>query len=78
MMRCQPGLFCGFSSSSSASLSTIELMKSLNLDNGSIDFVKTNDGKWVYLEINPVGQFGMVSEPCNYNLEREIAQELIK
>ena len=56
---------------------TLKLMKLLNLDNGSIDFVKTKDGRWVYLEINPVGQFGMVSEPCNYNLEREIAKELI-
>ena len=56
---------------------TRKLMKLLDLDNGSIDFVKTKDGRWVYLEINPVGQFGMVSEPCNYNLEREIAKELI-
>lgn len=56
----------------------LKLMKLLHLDNGSIDIVKTKDGKWVYLEVNPVGQFGMVSEPCNYNLEREIAKALIE
>jgi hypothetical protein len=31
----------------------------------------------VFLEINPVGQFGMVSHPCNYYLEKRIAQNLI-
>ncbi|MCB9263003.1 MAG: grasp-with-spasm system ATP-grasp peptide maturase [Flavobacteriales bacterium] len=57
---------------------TKSLMYKLGLDTGSIDFVKTKCGRWVYLEVNPVGQFGMVSEPCNYFLEREIARELIK
>jgi len=55
----------------------IELMKILNLKNGSIDLVKTNKG-YVFLEVNPVGQFGMVSKPCNYFLEKKIAQKLIE
>lgn len=53
------------------------LMKYLELNTGSLDFVKNSeDGKFYFLEINPNGQFGMVSEPCNYYLEREIAKFL--
>ncbi|NOQ70941.1 MAG: grasp-with-spasm system ATP-grasp peptide maturase [Crocinitomix sp.] len=54
-----------------------ELMENVNLDTGSIDFVVTKDNKFVFLEVNPVGQFGMVSDPCNYKLEKKIAQYLI-
>ena len=47
----------------------IELMHSLKLDTGSIDFIKSKNDKLFFLEVNPVGQFGMVSYPCNYYLE---------
>ncbi|HJZ79636.1 MAG TPA: hypothetical protein VKD91_04800, partial [Pyrinomonadaceae bacterium] len=53
------------------------LMKSLGLDTGSIDMVRTVDGRDVFLEVNPVGQFGMVSEPCNYFLEEKVARSLV-
>ena len=53
-----------------------ELMKAVKLDTGSIDLVRTVDGRLVFLEINPIGQFGMVSVPCNYFLEREVARSL--
>lgn len=55
-----------------------QLLRSLELDTASIDLLKSTDGKVVFLEINPIGQFGMVSEPCNYYLEREIADLLIQ
>lgn len=55
-----------------------ELMVSLNLDSGSIDIVKSIDGRYVFLEVNPIGQFGMVSHPCNYYLEKRIAEYLIE
>jgi len=51
-------------------------MKKINLDNGSIDIIVDNNGKYYFLEINPVGQFGMVSIPCNYYLEKKIANYL--
>lgn len=54
------------------------LMDLLHLETGSIDLVKTEDGRIVFLEVNPVGQFGMVSSPCNYHLERDIAAALVK
>jgi ATP-GRASP peptide maturase of grasp-with-spasm system len=53
------------------------LMHILNLDNGSIDSVLTEDGQFYFLEVNPVGQFSMTSKPCNYYLERLISQHLI-
>jgi ATP-GRASP peptide maturase of grasp-with-spasm system len=52
------------------------LMTVLDMDTGSIDMIVTAEKKYYFLEINPVGQFGMVSYPCNYLLEREIAYYL--
>jgi len=53
-----------------------ELMNQLNLNCGSIDIIRATDGRHLFLEVNPVGQFGMVSYPCNYYLEDEIAKYL--
>lgn len=53
-----------------------KLMEDLCLDTGSIDIVRTTDDRYVFLEVNPVGQFGMVSAPCNYHLERKVAKYL--
>ena len=54
------------------------LMNILKLDTCSIDMIRTKDKRWVFLEVNPEGQFGMVSFPCNYYLEREFAIFLSK
>lgn len=54
------------------------LMKKLNLTTGSIDLIKTPTKKYVFLEVNPIGQFGFVSKSCNYHLEHKIANTLIK
>jgi ATP-GRASP peptide maturase of grasp-with-spasm system len=54
------------------------LMDRLGLETGSLDLVKTVDGRTVFLEVNPVGQFGMVSRPCNYHLEHEVATALVR
>ncbi|MEZ4936670.1 MAG: grasp-with-spasm system ATP-grasp peptide maturase [Crocinitomicaceae bacterium] len=48
----------------------------VGLNSGSFDIIKEPNGDFCFLEVNPVGQFGMVSKPCNYNLEFEIAQFL--
>jgi hypothetical protein len=52
------------------------LMRDLCLDTGSIDLICTSSGRIVFLEVNPVGQFGMVSKPCNYKLEHRLAEHL--
>jgi ATP-GRASP peptide maturase of grasp-with-spasm system len=54
------------------------LMKHANLNSGSIDMIYTKNGEYVFLEVNPVGQFGMVSKPCNFNIEEKIAKFLIE
>jgi ATP-GRASP peptide maturase of grasp-with-spasm system len=53
------------------------LAKILQLDTGSFDILVDKDDKYYFLEVNPVGQFGMMSTPCNYNIEQHIANKLI-
>ncbi len=53
-----------------------KLLKKLKFETASIDLIKTKDNRYVFLEINPDGQFGMVSKPCNYFLEKKMAQYL--
>lgn len=54
------------------------LMQKLALNTGSIDLIRCVNGEYIFLEVNPLGQFGMVSHPCNYNLEEKVASWLIK
>lgn len=54
------------------------LMSSLKINSGSLDFIKEKNGDLFFLEVNPLGQFGMTSYPCNYFLEKKIANYLIK
>ncbi len=56
----------------------LRLMRGLELETGSIDLLVARDGREVFLEVNPVGQLGMVSHPCNYHLERKIARLLLR
>jgi D-alanine-D-alanine ligase-like ATP-grasp enzyme len=53
------------------------MMQKADLNCGSLDLIKSKDGRYVFLEVNPSGQFGMVSYPCNYYLEEEVAKSLI-
>jgi ATP-GRASP peptide maturase of grasp-with-spasm system len=52
------------------------LMDMLELETGSIDMVVTPEKEFIFLEVNPVGQFGQVAGPCNYPLYKEIARHL--
>lgn len=54
------------------------LMEELHLNTGSLDFIKDQDGRYVFLEVNPTGQFGMVDFSCNYGLHKKIAEILMK
>jgi glutathione synthase/RimK-type ligase-like ATP-grasp enzyme len=53
-----------------------KLMTKLKLNTGSIDMIVTKSNEYYFLEVNPIGQFGMVSQPCNYYLEKKIAKSL--
>lgn len=55
-----------------------KLLKQMDIQSASIDMVYTRDDRFVFLEINPNGQFGMVSKPCKYYLEEKIADFLIR
>lgn len=55
----------------------IELMTALSQQTGSIDMVVTDEKEFVLLEVNPVGQYGMVSYPCNYDLNVKMAEYLV-
>ena len=55
----------------------LSLTAKIGLDTGSIDMIYSTDCDYYFLEINPVGQFGMVSYPCNYHIEKQIAEYLI-
>lgn len=52
------------------------VMKEIGLNCGSIDFIYGKDKKYYFLEVNPIGQYGMTSYPCNYYLDEKIAQFL--
>jgi len=52
----------------------VKLMDLLNYKSGSIDMIYTKEKEYIFLGINPVGQFAQVSEPCNYYLERKVAE----
>ena len=54
------------------------MMNKLKLNTGSIDMIYSIDNKYYFLEVNPAGQFGMTSSPCNYNLHEKVAQYLLK
>lgn len=54
----------------------VKLFDKLNINSGSVDLAVDKNDEYKFFEINPVGQFGMVSYPCNYNLERKIAEFL--
>jgi len=54
------------------------LFKKLELNTGSVDLIIDKNDKFFFLEINPVGEFLMVSLPCNYYLENQIALKLVE
>lgn len=56
-----------------------DFMERIELNTGSLDMIKSIvDGKYYFLEVNPSGQFGMTSKPCNYNLHKKVADFLIE
>lgn len=55
-----------------------QLMKRLNLNTGSIDLIKDEKGDYYFLEVNPTGQIGWVSDFGRYFLEEKIAIYLMQ
>lgn len=51
-------------------------MEISGLDTGSIDMIKSINGQYYFLEVNPSGQFDWLSANCNYYIEKKIAHYL--
>ncbi|MDR2126259.1 MAG: grasp-with-spasm system ATP-grasp peptide maturase [Prevotellaceae bacterium] len=51
-------------------------MKKTGFKTGSIDMIVNNKNEYIFLEVNPIGQYGMTSIPCNYYLDKKIAKYL--
>lgn len=51
------------------------MMKISGNNSGSIDMIYRK-GQFIFIELNPIGQYDMVSVPCNYNLDKVIALKL--
>lgn len=54
------------------------LMNRLNYDTGSIDLIYSKKREFIFLEINPSGQYEWLNKSCNYYIDHEIAQILSK
>lgn len=58
--------------------SLFKLMKILNYKTASLDLILTPSGKYYFLELNPTGQFGWISDFTDCDIENGISNELIK
>jgi glutathione synthase/RimK-type ligase-like ATP-grasp enzyme len=54
----------------------IEIVKKLNLSFGAIDLIKDKEGKYIFLEINPNGQWAWIETQTGLNISDAIIKEL--
>ena len=54
------------------------LMQKLHLNFGAIDVIKSPDGKYYFLEVNPTGEWGMLQKELDLPIAEEIAETLIQ
>jgi glutathione synthase/RimK-type ligase-like ATP-grasp enzyme len=52
------------------------LFAHFELNTGSVDLILDEAGRYVFLEINPTGQYGPLQEICNYDISQTIARWL--
>jgi glutathione synthase/RimK-type ligase-like ATP-grasp enzyme len=56
----------------------MNLMKRLHLVFGCIDMIRTHDGQYVFLEINPSGQWGWIEQFTGLPITKALASLLAK
>ncbi|MBZ5857322.1 hypothetical protein [Flavihumibacter profundi] len=54
----------------------IEIVKCLNLSFGAIDLIKDKDGNYIFLEINPNGQWAWIETQTGLNISEAIIKKL--
>ncbi|HVF68520.1 MAG TPA: hypothetical protein VM914_12700 [Pyrinomonadaceae bacterium] len=55
-----------------------KLMSRLGLDYGAIDLIETPDGRHVFLEVNPGGEWGMLEHDLGLPISEAIAEALLR
>ena len=55
-----------------------EMMLSFGLSFGAIDMIRQPNGDYVFLEVNPSGEWGMLQKELGYPIAEAIAKSLIK
>ena len=55
----------------------LELLRRLDLQFGAIDFVETPDGEYIFLEINPNGQWAWIETQTGLPISDTIAKKLV-
>ncbi|MBC8754678.1 hypothetical protein H2O64_08325 [Kordia sp. YSTF-M3] len=56
----------------------LDFTRKVKLNTGSIDMIYSIDEHYVFLEVNPMGQFDWLSKNCNYYIEEAIAKEFME
>ena len=52
----------------------LRFMEYSALESGSIDIIVTHDLRFIFLEVNPVGQYDYINVLCNYQIDKKIAE----
>ena len=68
---------CNYTLPEQIEMQVNQLMKEMNLNFGSLDIVLTKDKRYVFLEVNPNGQYEAVSLSTNSNVDYEVAKFLM-
>lgn len=55
-----------------------QLMQALRLPFGAIDMIRQPDGTYVFLEVNPQGEWGMLQRDLDYPIAQTIASKLVQ
>lgn len=53
-----------------------KVFNEIGINTGSVDLIYSKNEEFIFLEINPVGQFGIVSRATNFQIEKKIALTL--
>lgn len=52
-------------------------MQALDLSFGAIDMIRQPDGQYIFLEVNPQGEWGMLQKYLDYPISETIAEKLV-
>ena len=55
-----------------------KFMNNINLKFGAIDYIVTPQGEYVFLEVNPIGEWGMLEKELGLPISKAIADYLVK